>query len=110
MSFIQKIVDEITSDPKAPVKVSAKLNKPDILITNTEEYYKKTKNDIFYRDDKVFKLSISVTDKNKKRAFRLMDALIKLLRYRGFSFEREYYSTKMVIDGIKIPFRFKRAS
>ncbi len=104
MSFIQKIVDEITSDPKAPVKVSPKLNKPDILITNTEEYYKKSKNDIFYRDDKLFKLSISVADKNKKRAFRLMDAFIKLLRYRGFSFEREYYNTKMVIDGIKIPF------
>lgn len=104
MSFIQKIVDEITSDPKAPIKVSPKLNQPDILITNTEEYYKKSKNDIFYRDDKFFKLSISVADKNKKRAFRLMDAFIKLLRYRGFSFEREYYNTKMVIDGIKIPF------
>lgn len=103
-SPLQEIIDEIISDPKAPIKVSSKLKNPDILITNTEEYTKRLKNDFYHRDDKVFKLSINVTDKNEKRAFRLMDALIKLLRYRGFSFEREYYSAKMVIDGIKIPF------
>ena len=103
-SPIQQIVDEITADSRAPVKVSSKLKNPDILISNTEEYNKRSKNDFYYRDDKVFKLSINVMDKNEKRAFRLMDALVKLLRYRVFSFEREYYSTKMVIDGIKISF------
>ena len=68
-SPIQQIVDEITADSRAPVKVSSKLKNPDILISNTEEYNKRSKNDFYYRDDKVFKLSINVMDKNEKLNF-----------------------------------------
>lgn len=100
----QKIIDEIVTDTKAPVKVSEKLRNPDKLVSDTEAYYNKRKKDRYFRDDSSTILYINVTDENNKRALRFMDALIKLLRYRGFEFIRENHQLKMKIDNVSFPF------
>lgn len=98
----QKILEEIMTDKKAPVKVPAKLSNPDILTINTINYWKDKKNkDI--DENKSLILPVYVEEENKKRALRFMDALVKLLRYRGFSFEKKYFQTRMVLDGIELP-------
>src|SRR5690554_476477 len=100
----QKIIDEIVADTKAPVKVPEKLRNPDKLVSDTEAYYNKSKKDRYFRDDSSTILYINVTDKNEKRALRFMDALIKLLRYRNFSFTKEYRQLKMIKDDVRFPF------
>jgi hypothetical protein len=80
---------EIENDPKAPLIVSDKLTKPDILIQNTKNYHQSRKNEDFVSNDKLDKISIYVQEENYSRALRVMDTFIKLLRFRGHSFSRD---------------------
>ena len=36
---LESIIDEISNDPKAPLKVPAALIKPDILTVNTQKFF-----------------------------------------------------------------------
>ena len=100
------LIQEIENDPNAPVIVSDNLTKPDILIQNTQEIYRKQKKERFYRDDKVDYVAINVDDANLARALRIMDAFIKLLRYRGHSFRRDRnnFGPHIVIKDVEFSF------
>lgn len=80
---------EILSDAKSPLIVPETLSNPDILIQNTIRFHDKSKNDHNYRDEKIDTVSIFVVQDNYSRAIRIMDAFIKLLKYRGHSFRRD---------------------
>ena len=80
---------EILSDAKSPLIVPETLSNPDILIQNTIRFHDKSKNDHYYRDEKIDIVSIFVVQDNYSRAIRIMDAFIKLLKYRGHSFRRD---------------------
>jgi hypothetical protein len=100
------LIQEIENDSNAPVIVSDNLTKPDILIQNTQEIYRKQKKERFYRDDKVDYVAINVDDANLARALRIMDAFIKLLRYRGHSFRRDRnnFGPHIVIKDVEFSF------
>ncbi len=83
------LIQEIENDHKAPVIVPDNLTKPDVLIRNTQEIYRKQKKERFYRDDKVDYVAINVDEANLARALLIMDTFIKLLRFRGHSFRRD---------------------
>ncbi|MEG1026104.1 MAG: hypothetical protein RSF34_16640 [Flavobacterium sp.] len=80
---------EILSDAKSPLIVPETLSNPDILIQNTIRFHDKSKNDHYYRDEKIDTVSIFVVQDNYSRAIRIMDAFIKSLKYRGHSFRRD---------------------
>jgi hypothetical protein len=106
------LTKQIESDTKAPLTVPAKLTNPDPLIIQTKEYWDKRKKDPYYRNDKVDKVWISVENDNKDRALRFMDTFIKLLRYRGHTFQRDIngWGPDIIINGIKFPFRLREAN
>ena len=79
------LTKEIENDPKAPLKVPLKLRNPDILIKNTIEKFEFLKTNGRYADFDKLTLPIRYEITDKKRALRLMDTFVKLLRYRGHS-------------------------
>jgi len=106
------LTKQIESDTKAAFIVPAKLSTPDPLIIQTKEYWDKRKKDPYYHNGKVDKVSISVENDNKDRALRFMDTFIKLLRYRGHTFQRDIngWGPDIIINGIKFPFRLREAN
>jgi hypothetical protein len=80
---------EIEIDSKAPIIVTDKLTKPDILIQNTKNFHQSRKNKDFVRNDKLDTVSIYVEEVNYNRALNIMDCFIKLLRHRGHCFRRD---------------------
>lgn len=80
---------EIKNDPKAPLTVSDKLTKPDILIQKTKDLYSKIKKEPYTKKENIDSLGIYVENDNLDRAFRIMDTFIKVLRHRGHTFRRD---------------------
>lgn len=101
---------EIENDPNAPIIVPDKITKPDIITIQTQEYWKESKGDTFYRKYKKLRYPIRVGEKHKQRALCFMDALIKLLRYRGHTLGEEHQNTCILIDTIYIDFDLREAS
>ncbi|UFH34977.1 hypothetical protein [Flavobacterium acetivorans] len=101
---------EIENDPNAPLIVSDKITKPDIITIQTQEYWKESKGDAFYGKYKKLRYPIRVGEKHKQRALCFMDALIKLLRYRGHTLGEEHQNTCILIDTIYIDFDLREAS
>lgn len=101
---------EITSDSKAPLVVTDHLVKPHNLVRNTKEYWS-MKDAGRKRDEKIDTLSIRVEKPNRKRALLFMNALIKLLEYRGHSIEKgNYWGTEAIVKGIGIPIYLREAT
>lgn len=107
------LTKQILSDKNAPLRVPEKLAKPDILISQTKDY-KATGNynHYDYRKSKIDKLSIyGVEKENLNRAFIIMDMFVKLLRYRGHSFQRDINGDgpHIMIKEISFPFSMREA-
>lgn len=101
---------EITSDPKAPLVVTDHLVKPHNLVRNTKEYWA-LKDSGRKNDEKIDTLSIRVEKPNRKRALLFMNALIKLLEYRGHAIEKgNYWGTEAMVKGIGIPIYLREAT
>ena len=102
---------EIEKDPKAPLIVGEKLNKPRRLIQITKESWdKRDKKKRYWEPDKEG-ISLHVAAGLMPRALRFMDALIKLLEYRGHEFRKNQYGyTVAVVDGIEIEVSLREAS
>ncbi|ESU19479.1 hypothetical protein FEDK69T_31510 [Flavobacterium enshiense DK69] len=100
---------EIQNDIKAPLTVPDRLYKPDILIQNTKFVDEKRKTDHYYRPEKLDTVSIYVEEGNYSRALRIMDAFIKLLRYRGHSFRRDRnnYGPRIVVNDVEFHFSIR---
>lgn len=102
--------NQIKSDLKAPTKVSGRLSNPDKLTIQTQEYWAKEEKERYYRDDSKVILPIRVGKSNKERGLRFMDALVKLLKYRGHSFIKKNFEFFVVIDEIEILLHLREAT
>jgi hypothetical protein len=100
---------EIQNDPKSPLNVPVKIKNPDILTIQTQEYWKESKGNVFYDKYKKLYYPIRVSEKQKERALRFMDALTKLLRYRGHNVSKEYHETCVLIDSVFIEIDLREA-
>ncbi|WP_372744421.1 hypothetical protein [Lutibacter sp.] len=102
------LTKEIENDPKAPVIVPSKLLNPDILTRNTIEEFEYLKKNGRYADFNKLTLPIRYDIADKKRALRIMDAFVKLLRYRGHSLtENINRYIRINIKGIEIYFHLR---
>ncbi len=102
------LTNEIENDPKAPLKVPSKLRNPDILTRNTIEEFEHFKKNGRYADFNKLTLPFRYDIADKKRALRLMDTLVKLLRYRGHSLTENINGyIRINIKGIEIPFHLR---
>ena len=104
------LTKQILEDKNAPLIVSQSLEKPDILIVATKNYHSKIKkkNWDYKREDNI--LSISVEPENEERALCFMDALIKLIQYRGHSFKVMSDETITIINGAEIRIQLKETT
>lgn len=101
---------EIEKDPKAPLTVGERLTKPQRLIQITKDSWeKRDKNKRYWEPDKEG-ISLHVADTLMPRAFRFMDALIRLLEYRGHELRKNQYGyTVAVVDGVEIEVGLREA-
>lgn len=92
-------------------KVPQRLTNPDILITNTKEYFDAVnKHDWRSRDrypERKDVLSIDVQFSNLPRALRIFDTVIKILRSRGYDISFGWKGTEAVIYGQEIGMRLR---
>lgn len=102
---------EIENDQKAPIEVGKKLNKPHRLIQITKNSWdKRDKSKRYWEPDKEG-LSLHVAYALMPRAFRFMDALIKLLEYRGHELRKNHYGyTVAVVYEIEIEVHLREAN
>lgn len=110
-SPIVLLTKEIEKDPKAPLKVPEKLTKPHRLIQITKESWDKRdkKKSYTVRDPEA--LYLSIANEHMPRALRFMDALIKLLEYRGHEFQMNSYGHSVaVVDSIEIELDLREAT
>ena len=98
---------EIESNSKAPLQVPDKMANPDILIQNTKKRHESKNDRGFNRDNTIDTVSIYVQEENYSRALRIMDTFIKLLRFRGHSFSRDWNNRGPHIDVKDVLFYFE---
>lgn len=102
---------EIETNSKQYLKVPRRLVKPDRLIIEANDYLKTQKPSIgrFPIVLNPFSniLNIRVAPKNLKRALRIMDAFIKLVRSRNHEIITNQLETILVIDGIEFEISLK---
>jgi len=101
-----KRVMEIKSDPNMDFTVPSKLTNPDKLIIAAKDDLA-TKKTLYGMDYGLINTSsgfidIKVSPVNVGRALRFMDALIKLLRKRGYEIVTNYETTYAVVLGEEI--------
>ena len=91
------------------IEIPDKLRKPHQLIKDTKEAFKPFKGDHWNQPAKPQALNISVYDGSLRRAYLIMDTLIKALEQRGLPVVNysEYGKRKTAVEisGIKIEFR-----
>lgn len=107
----KKLSDAIESNSDLTLRVPERLTNPDILITNTKNYYDAVKR-FDWRSESSYPshkdvLNIRVSQDKLPRALRFMDTIIKLLRARNHDIKFKYDNTYAVIDGGDIEIRLK---
>jgi hypothetical protein len=112
-------IPQLTASPKSSVeqdteeifKVPQRLTNPDILITNTKEYFDAVnKHDWRSRDrypERKDVMSVDVQHCNLPRALRIFDTIIKILRSRGYDISFGWKGSEAVIYGQKIGMRLR---
>jgi hypothetical protein len=98
-------------DSKSPFRVPERLSNPDILITNTKNYYDAVRR-FDWRSGGSYPshenvLNIDVSKDSLPRAFRIMDTIIKLLRARNHDIKFKYGKTCAVVEGEDIEIKLK---
>lgn len=100
-----------TCNTETQFKVPQRLTNPDILITNTKEYFDAVhRHDWRSRDrypERKDVLSIDVRYDNLPRALRIFDTIIKTLRSRGHEISFDWSGTVAVIYGQEIRMRLR---
>lgn len=110
-SPIVLLTREIEKDPKAPLEVGEKLNKPHRLIQITKDNWEKRDKSKSYWEPNKEGLFLHVAEALMPRAFRFMDALIKLLEYRGHELRKNHYGYSVaVVEGIEIEVHLREAN
>lgn len=108
---LKRITKEIEDTPGLSFKVNDRLSKPDKLITSTINFYQSLKR---YRKtnrgeypSRVDVLNIDVSEDNEHRAYRIMDAIIKLLRSRKHDVIARFRETIAILYGEEIKIRIR---
>lgn len=83
------LIENIESDAEAPSKVPEVLSNPTEIVRKTQIYWDDLELNKNVQEEPVDILQLSVDQKNSNRALLFMDALIKLLQYRGHQFEKK---------------------
>lgn len=109
LSINSKSADE--TDIEEVFEVPQRLTNPDILITNTKEYYDAVRkfdwrSRASYPERKDV-LSIDVQFNNLPRALRIFDTIIKILRARGHDISFGWKGSEAVIYGEEIGMRLR---
>ena len=82
-----RLIKEINSNNRLPLKVSSRLKNPDKLVIAVKDNLELKANRYKNRNDLINSsgglLDITIAPKNVPRALRFMDALIKMLKARG---------------------------
>jgi len=101
------LIEEIKGDKSLTSSVAKKISKPDEIVIRTRDYYSKRRKTRYPRITKIPKegiFSLNVSEAVEKRAFRFIDALIKLARKRGHDLkiitDHKYYNyngTKLIV-------------
>lgn len=103
--------DSDDKSSKSLFKVPERLVNPDILISNTKDYFDAVKKHD-WRTDTSYPtrndvLDIDTTYSTIPRALRIMDTLIKILRDRGHDIQFKYGKTNTVISGQEIEIKLR---
>jgi hypothetical protein len=111
-SPLQDLVQSIKSDKNAPLQVGDVLVDPRPIIARTQAYYDLGNPNMHYESNLQSVLHLNVSRDNIPRALLFMDALIKLLEYRGHRFEKGLYQTDTIFfsNGIEIDINLREAS
>lgn len=104
-------IKEIESDSKAPLTVPKTLKNPNKMIRETQIFWENKKADKKAQNDPEHVLHLNVAEKNLKRALLFLNALIKLLEYRGHQLERakEGRGITFKTDHVKINIHLREA-
>lgn len=106
-----QLTKQIQNDPKAPLTVPDHLQKPHRLIESTRLYWSYKKQNQGSRTENPYEhLSIRVEPGTRKRALRFMNALIRLLKYRGHYMTTKGFQTMAVIHEIEIDLDLRQAT
>lgn len=110
-SPIVVLTKEIEKDPKAPLKVPNKLTKPHRLVQITKDIWEKRNKSKNYTERHQEEVFLSISNEHMPRALRFMDALIKLLLYRGHEFQKNSYGHNVaVVYSIEIEVDLREAT
>ena len=109
----QRILIHLIEDTKdiqlqVPIRLSSR---PDKLITSTENYYeayrKRHRGNFTSYPERINVLDIEVSEENVPRALRLLDTIIKALKFRNHKVITEHFSTYAIIGDEKVKFRVR---
>lgn len=82
------LAQSIKNDVFAPLTISDKLENPFEIITATKQYWEHKILNQYIQPDKLEILDLNVSKENLNRALLFMNALIKLIQYRGHEFRK----------------------
>jgi len=108
----RRLIQNIENIKDLPLKVPDRMSsRPDKLISSTIDYYDAVKryykSHNGYHPDRINVLNIDVKEKNRPRAFRFLDTLIKALRHRKHDVIINHYTTYAVIEDEQVKFRLR---
>jgi hypothetical protein len=89
-------IKNIESDSGAPIQVAKKLTNPTDIIFETQLYLESRQFDNNSQNEPENVLCLNIETKNIKRSLLFLDALIKLLQYRGHRFEKSNDKTGLI--------------
>lgn len=110
MSPLNYLANQIEKENPKQLIVPEKLSNPDSLIVETKKEWREWKNKNNHWRDYKRVLSIRVEDKNRSRALRFMNILIKLLKKRGHYVKNNEYETVAVVFGIELEIDLREAN
>ncbi|WP_166923158.1 hypothetical protein [Flavobacterium poyangense] len=110
-SLLIDLINEIRNAKNAPVVVPESLSAPTEIIAKTQAYLENERGDGMLQKKHMETLNLHVTKNTIPRALRFMDALIKLLEYRGHKVGKGVYGSDLVFfnDGIEINIYLREA-
>jgi hypothetical protein len=108
----RRLIQSLESTKDLPLIVPDRMSsRPDKLIRSTMDYYDAVRK--YYKShhgthpDRINVLNIQVQEDSRPRAFRLLDTIIKALRFRKHDVIVNQFTTYAIIDDEKVNFRLR---
>lgn len=104
------LTNTIKEDKKAPLEVAGTLHNMHPLIAKTREFWETKNKSDYLHYEKIEILNVRAEPDNRSRALRIMNALIRLLEYRGHSIRVTQHETFAVIHDVDINLSLREAT